>query len=57
MSLQSHLEELVRKHRELDARIADEQRSPGSDEMTVKALKKRKLRLKEQIERSRQQAA
>lgn len=57
MSLQSHLDELVKKHRELDARIAEEQRSPGSDELTVKSLKKRKLRLKEEIERSRHQAA
>ena len=57
MSLQSHLDELVKKHRKLDAQIAEEQRSPGSDELTVKALKKRKLRLKEAIQRSRQDAA
>lgn len=57
MSLQSHLEELVRKHRELDQRIAEEQRMPGTDDLDVRALKKRKLRLKEEIERSRAQAA
>lgn len=57
MSLESHLDELVRKHRELDAQIAIEQRRPASDDIDLRALKKRKLRLKEEIERSRSEAA
>lgn len=51
MSLQSHLVELRRKHEVLSARIEEESRHPGSDDLTINALKKEKLRLKEEIAR------
>ncbi len=57
MSLESHLQQLKRKHEALDARIATEQRRPGSDDIEVKTLKKQKLKLKEQIEKARSRAA
>lgn len=57
MSLESHLEKLKLKHQELDARIEAAQRRPSADDLELKAMKRAKLRLKEQIERSRRTAA
>lgn len=57
MSAKSHLEELQRKHQALDAEIADKQKSPGVSTLDLQNLKKRKLKLKEQIERARLQVA
>ena len=51
MSLASHLSELRKKHESLSEKIEAEQRSPGSNDLTVANLKKEKLRLKEEIER------
>ena len=51
MSLTSHLSELRKKHESLSDKIEVEQRSPGSDDLTVANLKKEKLRLKEEIEK------
>ena len=53
MSLESHLKELQRKHQALDAEIASKQKSPSPSNLDLQALKKRKLRIKEQIERTR----
>ena len=44
-----HLLQLTRKHQDLDAKILFEVRSPSSDDLAVRALKRQKLRLKEQI--------
>lgn len=44
-----HLLQLTRKHQDLDAKIFLEARSPSSDDLAVRALKRQKLRLKEQI--------
>ena len=49
MSLDSHLTELRRKHETLSSKIEQEQRQPGSDELTIASMKKEKLRLKEEI--------
>lgn len=49
MSLDSHLIELRRKHEMLSSRIEQEQRQPGSNELTIASMKKEKLRLKEEI--------
>lgn len=57
MSLKTHLKELERKHQELDDRIASEQRRPGVDDLALKAMKRTKLRLKDEIERMRGKAA
>jgi hypothetical protein len=44
--------QLTRKHQDLDARILKESRRPGADDLTIQALKRQKLRLKEQIDAS-----
>lgn len=51
MSLTSHLQELKRKHQSLSEEVEQAQRSPGTSDLTISALKKQKLRLKEEIER------
>lgn len=51
MSLNAHIEELRRKHKNLSEAIESAQRAPGRDDMQIVDLKKRKLRIKEEIER------
>jgi hypothetical protein len=51
MSLDSHLSELRRKHEALSGRIEEEERRPGGDHLSIVALKREKLRLKEEITR------
>ena len=49
-----HLLQLTRKHQDLDAKIHSEMKSPSSDDLAVRALKRQKLRLKELIARAEQ---
>lgn len=49
MSLQSHLSELERRHEALDREIAKEWQFPAVDEMKLAELKRRKLQLKDEI--------
>jgi hypothetical protein len=49
MSLTSHLEELQRKHGDLDRQIEQTAASPSSDNLEILALKRRKLALKDEI--------
>lgn len=51
MSVSSHLIELKRKHEALSTQVEEAQRSPAVDNLSVIELKKRKLRLKEEISR------
>lgn len=51
MSLGAHLQELKKKHATLSERVEQEQRSPGADDLSLRELKKEKLRLKEEIQR------
>ncbi|SMX45706.1 YdcH family protein [Actibacterium lipolyticum] len=51
MTMSSHLQELRRKHQSLSERVEREQRHPGTDALQIADLKKKKLRLKEEIER------
>ncbi len=51
MSLSSHLEELRKKHETLSERVVMAQQSPGVDDLEITELKKRKLQLKEEIQR------
>ena len=44
-----HLLQLTRKHQDLDAKILSEMKSPSSDDLAVRTLKRQKLKLKEQI--------
>ena len=49
MSLTSHIEELKRKHTELDREIAEATASPSTDDIEINRLKRRKLALKDAI--------
>jgi len=51
MTLSSHLQELRKKHESLSAKVETAQRSPATDGLQIKELKKQKLRLKEEIQR------
>lgn len=51
MSMDSHLEELRRKHQALSEQVEAAQRAPGTSDQEITELKKEKLRLKEEIER------
>lgn len=51
MSVQSHVAELRKKHQHLSDEVERAQRLPGTDDMAIAAMKKEKLRLKEEIER------
>jgi hypothetical protein len=51
MSITAHVEELKKKHRTLSEQVDMAQRSPAADTIEVAALKKRKLKLKEEINR------
>ncbi|WP_410218382.1 YdcH family protein [Paracoccus sp. (in: a-proteobacteria)] len=51
MSVASHVEELRRKHQHLSDAVERAQKSPGSNDLEIIALKREKLRLKEQISR------
>ena len=51
MNLNSHLEELKRKHTNLSHAVETAQRAPGSNDLEVASMKKKKLRIKEEISR------
>ena len=51
MSLSSHLSELRKKHQALSDDIDEEQRKLSSDDLDIKAMKLKKLHIKEEIER------
>ncbi|WP_082018047.1 YdcH family protein [Leisingera sp. ANG-Vp] len=51
MSLSSHLTELKKKHEHLSMEVEQAQRSPGTDDLQIAAMKKQKLKLKEEISR------
>jgi hypothetical protein len=51
MSITAHLEELKKKHQTLSEQVDMAQRAPGVDQIQVAALKKQKLKLKEEITR------
>jgi hypothetical protein len=53
MGLESHIQELSDKHHKLDEQIQEELHRPLPDDLMISELKKRKLRLKEEIERLR----
>ena len=53
MAVESHIREIADKHRRLQEQIEAEMAHSGWDEMRVAALKKEKLRLKDELERLR----
>lgn len=57
MSLETHLAELERKHRSLDAEIETERQHPNTSDTKLATLKRRKLRLKDTITKLRDEMA
>ena len=51
MSIDSHLSELVRRHQAIEEVILAEVNHPASDDIKVHELKRKKLQLKDEIER------
>ena len=54
MSMQSHLAELVKRHQALESELSDCLAHPAVDDLKLIELKRKKLLLKDQIERLRQ---
>jgi hypothetical protein len=53
MAVESHIREVADKHRRIQELIEAEMAHSGWDEMRIAALKKEKLRLKDELERLR----
>lgn len=51
MSVENHVQELRKKHQHLSQQVEQAQRQPGTDDLAIAAMKKEKLRLKEEISR------
>lgn len=49
MSLNGRISELAARHRQLDEKIAAEQKRPSADTIVIKDMKRQKLRIKEQL--------
>ena len=49
MSLQAHLGELSAKHKALEAELADALAHPASTDEEIAAIKRKKLRIKDEI--------
>jgi hypothetical protein len=57
MAIEAHLVELERKHRNLESELHDALMHLSTDDMQIVELKRRKLHLKDQIERLKRHAA
>ena len=57
MSLQAHLGELYAKHRALEAELADAMNHPASTDAEIAELKRKKLKIKDEISRLEHQYA
>jgi hypothetical protein len=53
MAIQARIRELGFRHESLDRAIQEESSRPAADEMRLRELKRRKLRLKEEMENLR----
>jgi hypothetical protein len=53
MALQGHIQELSEKHQKLEELIETELAHPDWDDVRIQALKKEKLRIKDELERLR----
>lgn len=56
MPVQSHLVELERKHQALETELVEALAHPSSDDLKIAAIKRRKLLLKDEIERLKKTA-
>jgi hypothetical protein len=57
MSMQSHLTELEKRHQALEDQINDALGHPSTDALQLAELKRRKLQVKDEIARLRQDAS
>ena len=57
MGLESHIQQLSDRHRRLEQTIDAEMAHPGHDALKVSAMKRQKLRIKEELERLRNDTA
>ena len=55
MSLANHLEELQRKHGEIERELDEAMTHPSVDDLEIVTLKRRKLAIKDEIEKLRTQ--
>jgi hypothetical protein len=55
MAIEQRLRELDARHRELDFIIENEAKRPSADDVRLTAMKRQKLKLKEEIETIRRQ--
>jgi hypothetical protein len=55
MSLQSHLSELERRHQAIENAIASEKLNLGADDLKIIELKRKKLSLRDEIEKLKQE--
>ncbi len=53
MAIQAHLAELERKHEALENQLHDALNHPSTDDITIVEIKRRKLQVKDEIERLR----
>ena len=51
MSVESHLDQLREKHEALKEQIKSEERHPGVDHLIIAELKRKKLQVKDEINR------
>ena len=51
MTLQAHLSELAAKHKALESELADALSHPASTDQEIAELKRKKLRIKDEISR------
>lgn len=51
MSISAHVHELQKKHQFLSDEVKVAQRSPATDDLEIAEMKKKKLKLKEEIRR------
>jgi hypothetical protein len=57
MSIQAHLAELERRHQTLEEEINEALAHPSTDDLKLAELKRRKLQVKDEIARVRQEAS
>jgi hypothetical protein len=56
MAIQAHLAELERKHEALEDQLHEALNHPSTDDITIVEIKRRKLQVKDEIERLRSSA-
>jgi hypothetical protein len=54
MSIETHLAELTRRHQALEQQINEARAHPSVDDLTIVELKRRKLQVKDEIARLKQ---